>query len=103
MTADELTGELRELTKQLLAYGAKIPKELMLFVKDILFLDGAVATLRARRRPARRDRLDRHLLRRAPRRAHRRGDRHRPARASRSTSTGVRNPSGRCRFIFGPS
>jgi ubiquinone biosynthesis protein len=44
MTAEELTSELRELTKQLLAYGAKIPKELMLFVKDILFLDGAVAT-----------------------------------------------------------
>ncbi len=43
MSAEELTAELRELTKQLLAYGARIPKELMLFVKDILFLDGAVA------------------------------------------------------------
>ena len=38
-------GELRDLTKQLLAYGARMPKELMLFVKDILFLDGAVAAL----------------------------------------------------------
>jgi ubiquinone biosynthesis protein len=44
MSAEELTGELRDLTRELLAYGARIPKELMLFVKDILFLDGAVAT-----------------------------------------------------------
>ena len=44
MTAtEELTAELRELTKQLLAYGARMPKELMLFVKNILFLDGAVS------------------------------------------------------------
>jgi ubiquinone biosynthesis protein len=45
LSADELTAQLRELTKQLLAYGARMPKELMLFVKDMLFLDGAVATL----------------------------------------------------------
>ena len=45
MTPDELVGELKELTKQLLAYGARMPKELMLFVKDLLFLDGAIATL----------------------------------------------------------
>ncbi len=45
MSAEELTKQLRDLTKQLLGYGAKMPKELMLFVKDILFLDGAVATL----------------------------------------------------------
>ena len=44
MSTEELTKQLRELTRQLLAYGARIPKELMLFVKDILFLDGAVAT-----------------------------------------------------------
>ena len=44
MTAEELTAELRDLTKKLLAYGARMPKELMLFVKDIVFLDGAVAT-----------------------------------------------------------
>lgn len=43
MSAEELTRQLRELTKGLLAYGAKMPKELMLFVKDILFIDGAVA------------------------------------------------------------
>ena len=45
MTADELVGELRELTKKLLEYGARAPKELMLFVKNMMFLDGATATL----------------------------------------------------------
>jgi ubiquinone biosynthesis protein len=45
MEPDELIGEIRELTKALLAYGARMPKELMLFVKDLLFLDGALATL----------------------------------------------------------
>ena len=45
LSADELTAQLRDLTRQLLAYGARMPKELMLFVKDMLFLDGAVATL----------------------------------------------------------
>jgi ubiquinone biosynthesis protein len=45
MSPEEMLGEIRELTKQLLAYGAKFPKVLMLFVKDLLFLDGALATL----------------------------------------------------------
>jgi ubiquinone biosynthesis protein len=45
MGADELVAELKELTKRLLAYGARMPKELMLFVKDMLFLDSAIATL----------------------------------------------------------
>jgi ubiquinone biosynthesis protein len=45
LSADELAAQLRDLTKKLLAYGARLPKELMLFVKDLLFLDGAVATL----------------------------------------------------------
>jgi ubiquinone biosynthesis protein len=45
MTADALTAELRELTKKLLGYGARAPKELMLFVKNMMFLDGATATL----------------------------------------------------------
>ena len=45
MTADELVGELRELTKKLLEYGARAPKELMLFVKNMMFLDGATAVL----------------------------------------------------------
>ncbi|MGH9169634.1 MAG: ABC1 kinase family protein [Acidimicrobiales bacterium] len=45
LSAEELTGQIRELTKQLLSYGVRLPKELMLFVKDMLFLDGAVATM----------------------------------------------------------
>ena len=39
------SNELRELTKKLLGYGARAPKELMLFVKNMMFLDGATATL----------------------------------------------------------
>ena len=45
MSAEELTAQLRDLTKKLLSYGARMPKELMLFVKDIIFLNGAVANL----------------------------------------------------------
>ncbi len=45
MTPDELVTELREVTRALLGYGARLPKELMLFVKDALFLNGAIATL----------------------------------------------------------
>jgi ubiquinone biosynthesis protein len=45
MDPDELLGEIREITKKLLGYGARMPKELMLFVKNMLFLDGALATL----------------------------------------------------------
>jgi ubiquinone biosynthesis protein len=44
LSAQELTHQLRDLTRQLLAHGAKMPKELMLFVKDILFLDSAVGS-----------------------------------------------------------
>ena len=45
MQPDELIAEVREITKSLLGYGARMPKELMLYVKDLLFLDGAIATL----------------------------------------------------------
>jgi ubiquinone biosynthesis protein len=45
LTADEMVAELRDVTKALLGYGARLPKELMLFVKDILFLNGSMATL----------------------------------------------------------
>jgi ubiquinone biosynthesis protein len=45
LTAEEMVNELREVTKALLGYGARLPKELMLFVKDILFLNGSMATL----------------------------------------------------------
>ena len=45
LTAEELTAEIREVTKRLLGYGARMPKELMLYVKDMLFLDGALAVM----------------------------------------------------------
>ena len=45
MTPDEMIAEIRDITKALLGYGARMPKELMLYVKDLLFLDGAMATL----------------------------------------------------------
>jgi ubiquinone biosynthesis protein len=45
MTPEELVAELREVTRALLGYGARLPKELMLFVKNALFLNGAIATL----------------------------------------------------------
>ncbi len=45
MTADELVGEMQRSIKTLLALGARMPKELMLFVKNMMFLDGAIATL----------------------------------------------------------
>jgi ubiquinone biosynthesis protein len=45
MSPDELIAEIRNITKALLGYGARMPKELMLYVKDLLFLDGAMAML----------------------------------------------------------
>jgi ubiquinone biosynthesis protein len=45
MDADQLTREIREITKALLGYGARMPKPLMLFVKDMLFIDNAMATM----------------------------------------------------------
>jgi ubiquinone biosynthesis protein len=45
MTGDELLGEIQRTIKALLGIGAKLPKELMLFVKNMVFLDGAIATL----------------------------------------------------------
>lgn len=45
MSPDELLGEIRDIVKKLLAYGARFPKVLMLYVKDLLFIDGALATL----------------------------------------------------------
>jgi ubiquinone biosynthesis protein len=45
MTSDELVAEMQRSIKTLLALGAHMPKELMLFVKNMMFLDGAIATL----------------------------------------------------------
>ena len=45
LTADELVAELQRVVKALLGYGARMPMELMLFVKNMVFLDGAIARL----------------------------------------------------------
>jgi ubiquinone biosynthesis protein len=45
LTPEQLTGEIQRAVKALLASGAKLPKPLMLFVKNLVFLDGAIATL----------------------------------------------------------
>jgi ubiquinone biosynthesis protein len=45
LSADELVHEIQATIKALLGIGARLPKELMLFVKNMVFLDGAVATL----------------------------------------------------------
>jgi ubiquinone biosynthesis protein len=45
MTGDEIVEELRTVVKALLGYGARMPKELMLFIKNMVFLDGAIASL----------------------------------------------------------
>jgi ubiquinone biosynthesis protein len=45
MSADELVREMREITKKLLGYGAHAPKELMLFVRNMMFLNSATAIL----------------------------------------------------------
>jgi ubiquinone biosynthesis protein len=45
LTGEELVKEVQRIVKALLAYGAKLPKELMLYVKNMVFLDGAIARL----------------------------------------------------------
>jgi len=45
MSADELVLEMQGLVKKLLGYGARAPKDLMLFVKNLMFLNAATATL----------------------------------------------------------
>lgn len=45
LTGEELVAEVQRVVKALLGYGAKLPKELMLYVKNMVFLDGAMARL----------------------------------------------------------
>lgn len=45
MSAEALTKEIRAVTKALLGYGARMPKALMLFVKDMIFMDQSMATM----------------------------------------------------------
>ena len=45
ISGEQLVGELQQMIKALLGLGARMPKELMLFVKNMVFLDGAIASL----------------------------------------------------------
>jgi ubiquinone biosynthesis protein len=45
MSQEQLVGELQRIVKALLGYGARLPKILMLYVKNLMFLDGAIARL----------------------------------------------------------
>jgi len=45
LSGEELVAEVQRVVKALMGYGAKLPKELMLYVKNMVFLDGAMARL----------------------------------------------------------
>jgi ubiquinone biosynthesis protein len=45
LTGDQMVKEVQRVVKGLLGYGARMPKELMLYVKNLVFLDGAIARL----------------------------------------------------------
>ncbi len=45
LSPDEMIKEIQKVVKLLMGYGARLPKELMLYVKNLVFLDGAIARL----------------------------------------------------------
>ncbi|CAN5448095.1 hypothetical protein BH23ACT3_BH23ACT3_09720 [soil metagenome] len=45
LSGEEIVAEVQRIVKALLGYGAKMPKELMLYVKNMVFLDGAISRL----------------------------------------------------------
>ena len=45
VSPEELVAEIQRVIKALLAYGARMPKPLMLYVKNLIFIDGAIANL----------------------------------------------------------
>jgi ubiquinone biosynthesis protein len=45
LSAETMAEDMRATVKSLLAHGGKLPKELMLFLKNMVFLDGAMATM----------------------------------------------------------
>jgi ubiquinone biosynthesis protein len=45
LSGEELVNEVQRVVKAMLGYGARMPKELMLYVKNMVFLDGAMARL----------------------------------------------------------
>ena len=78
LTGDELVNEIQRMVKALLGYGARMPKELMLYVKNMVFLDGAIARLAPDLDLLAEIAAISMLLRHASRRAARRRARHRP-------------------------
>ena len=45
LTGEEILDEVQRMVKALLGYGASMPKSSTLYVKNMVFLDGAIATL----------------------------------------------------------
>lgn len=45
LSGEQMVAEVQRVIKALLGYGARLPKELMLYVKNMVFLDGAIARL----------------------------------------------------------
>jgi ubiquinone biosynthesis protein len=45
LSSEDLVAEIQSVLKALLAQGARLPKQLMLYVKGMLFFDGAIAVL----------------------------------------------------------
>ncbi len=45
LSGEEMVKEVQRVVKAMLGYGAKLPKVLMLYVKNLVFLDGAIARL----------------------------------------------------------
>jgi ubiquinone biosynthesis protein len=47
MSPEEVAARMRELVTSLVSYGARLPKDLFLFIKGMVYLNGAIATLAA--------------------------------------------------------
>jgi ubiquinone biosynthesis protein len=45
LAPEELVAEIQAVIKALLGYGARMPKSLMLYIKNLIFIDGAIASL----------------------------------------------------------
>ena len=45
LSGEELVNEVQRIVKAMMGYGARMPKGLMLYVKNMVFLDGAIARL----------------------------------------------------------
>jgi ubiquinone biosynthesis protein len=45
LSGEQILAEVQRVIRALLGYGARMPKELMLYVKNMVFIDGAIARL----------------------------------------------------------